>query len=184
MDKGVHALDTLDQLFGAAEIIRSADDSLRDGVESNARVELRYPQFNVRGTLQLSWDQALNNGLWIRGSRGEMFLGLGDIGAYRRRSPGGDWREIRATASWPTGLSPNGTARVTPDGYHDCVFLQWVGVVRAVLFGEEPAVDGRKATRVIRTIEAAYQQAGPLDLTWITGPERAALAANHWRAAA
>jgi len=183
MDKGVHALDTLDQIFGAAEIIRSDDDSLRSGVESNARVELRYPQRNVRGMLQLSWDQVLNNGLWIYGSRAEISLGLDDIGVYRRRAPGGEWREIRATASWPATLAAANPKRVIPDGYYDCIFLQWVSVIREIEHGEAPAVDGLKATRVIRTIEAAYQNSKPLDLPWLSAPERTALKANHWRAA-
>lgn len=183
MDKGVHMLDTLDQLFGAAEVVRSADDSLRDGVESNARLELRYPQFNACGTLQLSWDQPLNNGLWLRGARGEIWLGLDDIGVYRRRAPGGPWREIRATATWPTTLSPRPKC-ATPDGYCDCMLFQWIGVLRAIQFGEAPAVDGLRATRVIRAIESAYRQTEPLDLPWLSTPERAALKANHWRAAA
>ena len=183
MDKGVHALDTLDQLFGAAELVRCEDDSLRGGVESNTRVELRYPECGARGTLQLSWDQPLNNGLWLRGARGEVWLGLDDIGVYRRRVAGGAWREVRATAAWPANLSAQ-PERATPDDYYDCVFLQWVGVLRAIQFGEAPAVDGLKATRVIRAIESAYQQAEPLDLPWLTAPERAALKANHWRATA
>lgn len=183
MDKGVHVLDTLDQIFGATEIIRSADDSLRDGVESNARVELRYPQFNACGTLQLSWDQPLNNGLWLRGARGEVWLGLDDIGVYRQRTPGGAWREVRSTVAWPTTLSAR-PERATPDGYCDCVRFQWIGVLRAIHFGEEPAVDGLRATRVIRAIESAYQRAEPLDLPWLSAPERTALKANHWRAAA
>lgn len=183
MDKGVHALDTLDQIFGAAEVLRCEDDSLCGGVESNSRVELRYPERDARGTLQLSWDQPLNNGLWLRGARGEVWLGLDDIGVYRRRAPGGVWREVRATAAWPTTLSAR-PGRATPDGYYDCVLLQWVGVLRAIQFGEAPAVDGLKATRVIRTIESAYQRAEPLDLPWLTVPERAALKANHWRAVA
>ena len=180
MDKGVHALDTLDQLFGATEVVRSEDDSLRGGVESNVRVELRYPTAGASGTLQLSWDQPLNNGFWLRGSRGEIWFSPDDIGVYRLRTPAGTWREIRAAAAWPTNLSPQ-PERTTPEGYYDCVLLQWVSVLRSILLGEAPAVDGIKAKRVIRAIEAAYQQAIPLDLPWLSGPERAALQANHWR---
>ena len=182
MDKGVHALDTLDQVFGVAEVICSEDDSLRGGVEANSRVELSYPQYNVRGELQLSWDQPLNNGFWIRGSRGEVSLGLEDIGLYRLRVPGGEWREVRALVSWPSTTVEKNPAHETPDGYYDCIYLQWVGVVRSVLFGGSPVVDGLKATRVIQTIESAYQRAKPLNLPWLGPPERVALAAGHWRA--
>ena len=182
MDNGVHALDTLDQLFGAAQVLRCEDDSLRDGVESNVRLELHYPQFNAHGTLQLSQDQSLNNGLWIRGARGEVWLGLDDIAAYRRRVPGGEWRKTRATAASPVTLNSTNPKCVTPDSYYDCIWLQWVGVMRAIQWGEAPAVDGVKATRVIRAIESAYQRVEPLDLPWLSVPECAALRANHWRA--
>lgn len=181
MDKGVHALDLLDQLFGPATVSSCLDDSLAGGVECNSIVDLTYP--GASGRLQLSWDQSLNSGIWIRGSRAEAYVGLDDINHYRWRAPGEPWKGVRAGKSWPADTGPN-PRRQIPMNYYECIHLQWVGALRAVLYGEAPAVDAARATRVIATLEKAFSVAQPLDLPWLGQAEAAAARRQHWRAAA
>jgi predicted dehydrogenase len=181
MDTGVHTLDTLEQLFGAGKVVACRDDSLSPGVEANSVVELEFK--NAVGTLQLSWDQPLNNGLWIRGNDNEVWLSTGEIRTYRMRSKQGPWRTVSARMDWPGTIGAE-AKRVSPFTYYDCVFLQWVGMIRAILHGEPPAVDGVRAEQVISQIESAYSMAEPLELPWLDATEREICRNKHWRMSA
>ena len=180
MDKGAHVLDTVEQIFGESEVLSARDDSLEGGVEANTVIELRCRL--GRGTVQLSWDQALYNGLWITGSRGTVWVDLGEIETFRRREADGRWRVVRPEVSWPADTKPTPRRFVRPWGYHDCIFLEWVNFLRAVLLGAPPAVSGCAALGVMRTIEAAYAAAVPLDLPWLEAEERDRQRTSHWRA--
>ena len=180
MDKGAHALDTLDQVFGAGAVLSCRDDALVEGVECNAVVELTYPELGARGSFQVSWDQPLQSGLHIRGERAEIWLDLDDIRTYRRRSVGESWSFVRSSTAWPANLSPNPRMR-QPAGYLECIEFEWIGMLRAVLHGEAPGSSGESAGRVIKLIEDAYRAAEPLDLPWLSDPERAHMRERHWR---
>jgi predicted dehydrogenase len=177
IDKGVHALDVLDYLFGEGALLSAEDDSLANGVESNMRLRLRYGQ--TSGTIQLSWDQPLRSGLWIHGEREELFVGFDGISDYQRRVHGGPWKSIRASTSWPTDITTD--AREVPFGYHRCIWLEWIDALRACMAGTKPSVGPEAAGRIIGLIEAAYSQSTPLDLTFLPSAERTTLAAHHWR---
>ena len=181
MDKGVHALDVLEQLFGDVRVVRCRDDALHGGVECGAVLDLQYP--NVKGELSLSWDQPLNNGIWISGSSAEAFLGLDVIHTYKWRQPGGKWTVRAAQKAWPKSLLANGPLK-TPTDYYQCIALQWWGALRAIVHGERPAVDAERAGQVIRAIETAYAQSEPLTLPWLTPLEQSNMNPAHWRAAA
>src|SRR5205085_2719490 len=114
------------------------DDSLRGGVETNSLLEMEYD--SVRGSVKLSWDQALNNGLWIRGSKGEVRMDTLDIDRYQRREIGGTWKDCACKESWPANLEPSAKSRNTPHNYYDCGDLEWVNVVRSIMGLELPAV--------------------------------------------
>ena len=181
MDKGVHALDVLEQLFGNVSVLRCRDDALQGGVECGALLDLQYP--GARGQLHLSWDQPLNNGIWISGSKGEAFLGLEVIHTYQWREPGGKWTVRAARKAWPKSLQANGPLK-TPSDYYQCIALQWWGALRAIMLGESPAVDAARAGQVIQAIEAAYAQSESLSLPWLTPDEQKNMIPLHWRAAA
>ncbi len=181
MDKGVHALDVLEQLFGDVRVLRCRDDALRGGVECGATLDLKYP--NAQGELHLSWDQPLNNGIWIFGEKCEVYLGLDVIHTYRRREPGGQWSVRAARKAWPNSLQPNGPLK-TPSDYYQCIALQWWGALRAIVLGEKPAVDAERAGQVIKAIETAYSKSEPMPLPWLTAIEQENSVQSHWRTAA
>lgn len=181
MDKGVHALDVLEQLFGAVKVKGCLDDSLGGGVECNALLDLEYSQ--AQGQLQLSWDQPLNNGIWVSGAKADAFLALENIHTYRWREPKGTWAVLPARKSWPNSIAPNGS-RKTPADYYQCIELQWWGALRAIVLGEPAAVDAERAGHVIRAIELSYMQSQSLNLPWLSRQERETSQKLHWRAAA
>ncbi len=181
MDKGVHALDVLEQLFGAVKIKGCRDDSQSGGVECNALLDLEYVR--AEGQLQLSWDQPLNNGIWVSGEKADAYLALETIHTYRWREPKGTWKVLPAQKDWPNSLTPNGP-RKSPSDYYQCIGLQWWGALRAIALGEPPAVDAERASQVIRAIESSYRQSQSLVLPWLSRPEQVTSQKLHWRAAA
>jgi predicted dehydrogenase len=180
LDKGAHALDTLVQVFGHLRVKRAWDDALVGGVESNAMVELSGPKAD--GSLQLSWDQSLNNGFEISGSHGAVAVDLGNIHSYRIRQPGGAWRFVTPPVAWADDVSATPTRLAQPRGYHDCFRLGWIAFVRAVLYGEPPVASGQDGVSVMEIIHDAYACVRPMDMAWLDDNERAAQAARHWKA--
>jgi predicted dehydrogenase len=181
-DRGVHMLDQLNWLFGDPVVVaRCSDDSLADGVETNARLELAFPR--ARGLMQVSWEYPLNNGLRITGTTGEVFLDGEDIRSYRRKTPEG-WVRVPATTDWPADLSPGGAKRIRPGNSHACFEAELVAMLRAIRYGEPVPVSGAQAAAVQTAIEQAYARAEPLDCPWLSPDEQAAAKAKHWRAVA
>ena len=181
-DKGVHILDLLLWLFGEMKVVSSADDSLRGGVEGNSEVVLEGP--NVRGTVQVSWDQGMNNGLRITGEKGELRVQGDDFLSIELRSRGGNWTRIPNEVSWPASSALNSPPLMVPRDYQDCVYLEWVSFLRSVLHGEKVPVDASTAAIPIGQIEEAYRQAKPREEKWLTAREQESAAAGHWRNAA
>jgi predicted dehydrogenase len=178
IDRGVHMLDQLQWIFGnPPSVKRSFDDSLVGGVETNSMVEVVFPQ--ARGVLQASWEYPLNNGLHIRGSLGEVFLHGDSIREYRRKSAGGTWTIVPASANWPVDVARCGK-RDFPRNIEDCVKLQLIAMVRAISYGEALPVSGHTAMAVQRAIGDAYQRAEPLPSAWLTASEQAEQRARHW----
>jgi predicted dehydrogenase len=180
MDKGVHMLDQLSWIFGEPTVAEAFDDSLAGGVETNSVVGLKFP--NARGTLQVSWEYPLNNGLRIWGSSGEVALDGIDIRTYRRRQ-GSTWARIPARTDWPADMAPTGGKRVRPGNYFVCMELQLVAMLRCIAYGEAFPVTGAEATRVQATIDEAYAVAQPLPSPWLPDDEQRAARAMHWKAA-
>ena len=181
IDKGVHLLDSLSWFFGPPQVRRCWDDSFKGGVETNAILELEFER--ARGLLQVSWEHALNNGLHIRGGKGELWLDQADICFYRRRRSGEPWMEIKASATWPAEATGPAPRRCTPPTGYESFELQLVNVLRAIQYGEPVAVTGQAAAVVIRALEDAYGKAEPMDFPWLSTSERSAMGARHWRAA-
>jgi predicted dehydrogenase len=182
MDKGVHVLDSLLLLFGPMEVTHSEDDALVGGVEGNCRMTLAGDR--VRGTMQLSWNQGTWNGLYVKGSLGEMRVDPNEFRWIEFRTTNGPWERRLCKSSWPASPEPHDTKRMTPRIYEDCIYLQWIQFLRAVALGEPVPVDAATALSVAEQIEAAYSSASPLPETWLCSEERAAATERHWRTGA
>jgi predicted dehydrogenase len=180
MDKGVHMLDQLSWILGEPTIEEALDDSLAGGVETNSVVGLKFP--NARGTLQVSWEYPLYNGLRIWGGSGEVVLDGTDIRTYRRRQ-GSSWTRVPARTDWPADMARTGGKRVRPGNYFACMELQLVAMLRCIAYGEAFPVTGLQATRVQEIIDDAYAVARPLPCPWLPEEEQRAARAMHWKAA-
>lgn len=180
MDRGVHMLDQLNWLFGDPVVVeRLFDDSLVGGVETNARLELAFPR--ARGTMHVSWEYPLNNGLHIWGTAGEVMLDGEDIRTYRRNT-GDGWMRVRATTDWPADLARSAGKRRQPANGYDCFEAELIAMLRQIAYSEPVPVTGAQAAGVQTAIEQAYERAEPLDYSWLSADEQAAVRLRHWKA--
>lgn len=179
LDIGVHMLDQLAWIFGDPVVTRSYDDSFEGGVETNSLLALTFPR--ASGMMQVSWEYPLNNGLWIRGDRGEVMLDGGDIRTYRRKTPRG-WTLVPAQTSWPADLSPEGGKRIKPGNPRPCFDAELVAMLRCIRYGEPFPVTGVQAASVQNAIEQAFARVEPLDCPWLSEEEQMAARAKHWKA--
>ncbi len=180
LDKGVHILDQLSCIFGDPQVKRSFDDSLADGVETNSLLELVYPQ--ARGTMHVSWEYPLNNGLRIWGSSGEVLIAGENIRTYRQRGRDG-WMLVPATTAWRADMVRNGGKRHRPSNPYESFELQLIAMLRCVAYGEVFPVTGVQAAKIQATIDTAYEIAEPLACPWLPEAEQRAARLKHWKAA-
>jgi predicted dehydrogenase len=179
LDKGVHALDSLGFLFGAGEVRANADDGPIESVEANTITELQFER--AAGTMQLSWDMNLSNGLHIRGSEGEYWIPIGPLDLlFSRGSPGADWRREKVRVEWPLDLEPNNSKRGCPLDYNECFVFQLVQTLRAIQLRETPAATAEEGLATIRLIAAAYDMATPLNKPWLSPAEQAWFLDHYW----
>ncbi|ORA79453.1 Gfo/Idh/MocA family oxidoreductase [Mycobacterium malmoense] len=179
IDKGVHLLDQLNWIFGDPVVLSAVDDSLAGGVETNSQLELAFP--NARGTLHVSWEYPLNNGLRIQGSSGEIMLECGEIRTYRRKTREG-WMRVPATTTWPADLKRSGGKRRRPDFEFESIELLVIGMLRRITYGEPYLVTGVQAAGVQAVIDKAYQLTQPMACPWLAHSEEEAARAKYWRA--
>jgi predicted dehydrogenase len=178
-DKGVHVLDTLLWIFGEMAIQSSQDDAQSDGVEGNILLELVGPK--VKGTVRLSFDQSLNNGFWIQGSKGTLSVQPDEFRFVRFRNGTGAWERLPCSAEWPADAAGEQAVKMVPKTYEECILLQWLVVIRAVKYGEVVPVTAAHAGFVISQIEEAYRIAEPLPQPWLSQQEQSAFVARHWK---
>lgn len=177
-DKGVHVLDQLSWIFGDPVVERAFDDSLVGGVETNSILELVFP--HARGTMHVSWEYPLNNGLRIWGSAGEVALDLDDIRTYRRKSSDG-WMLVPAKTDWPADMVRSGGKRVRPVNYPVCFEVQLIAMLRCIAYGEAFPVTGIQAAGVQAAMEKAYELAEPMHCPWLSEAEQMAAHTKHWK---
>jgi len=183
LDKGAHAVDALVFLFGRGTVLAAADDGTACGIEANAVVDLVLER--ARGTLKISWDMDLNNGLYMRGDRGEIWMPIGPLDClYTRRNSTDPWKLVSLNGDWPLDLQPTGGPRGVPAGYHECFTFQLVQMLRAILCSERPAVTGEEALIPLGLIEAAYSKAESLVKPWLSEDEQGAEVLRHWHRSA
>jgi predicted dehydrogenase len=182
LDMGVHALDSLQFLFGAGEIGAAADDGTDASVEANSVVTLRLER--AKGHVQLSWDMNLNNGLHIVGSEGQYWIPIGPLGSiFSREQPDKPWQRIMARADWPLDLEPRNGRRGFAADHNECFLFQLIQTMRAIKLGERPAASGEEGLSTMRLINSAYDMATPLNKPWLSAEEQAFEFARHWRQA-
>jgi predicted dehydrogenase len=180
LDKGVHALDSLSFLFGSGKVMANADDGPIESVEANTVTELQFER--AAGTMQLSWDMNLSNGLHIRGSEGEYWLPIGPLDLlFSRGSPDAEWRQEKVRVEWPLDLELKNGKRGYPIDYNECFVFQLVQTLRAIQLGEAPAAAGEEGLATMRLISAAYDVAVPLNKPWLPAAEQALEKERHWR---
>jgi len=178
IDKGVHMLDQLYWLFGGPiEVETAFDDSHFGGVETNAALRLGFPL--ARGSLQVSWEYALNNGLHIWGSHGEVTLNGEDMLGYRSRTSNG-WVRVPAKSDWPADLEEKARKRICPSEGIDCFEAELVAMLRSILYGEPFPVTGNDAEAVLEAITKAYERMEPLDKPWLSEAEESEAHSKHW----
>ncbi len=178
LDKGVHVLDQLSWIFGDPVVERAFDDSLVGGVETNSILELAFPR--ARGTMHVSWEYPLNNGLRIWGSAGEVLIDLDEIRTYRRKTREG-WMLMPAKTDWPADMVRRGGKRVRPVNYNLCFELQLTAMLRCIAYGEPFPVTGGQAASVQAAMARAYEIAEPIDCPWLSDAERVAARTKHWK---
>jgi predicted dehydrogenase len=175
-DIGPHALDHLAWTFGPLSVVDYADDAL-SGIESNLTMRVRSTR--CPGSIQLSWDNPLTNELRVTGDRGEAVLRIDRFDQLAIRESDG-WAVIPVTADFPADLAAAGGRRLSPRSYVQAMSCQIVQVLRSIVLGEAPAVDGESGRRTIAALEAGLASAVPLEMPWLPQRERQAFAQLHW----
>jgi predicted dehydrogenase len=181
VDKGVHVLDSLHWLFGPMTVTQCQDDALAGGVEGNCRVQLSGK--SCSGTMQLSWDQPIANGLFVRGSLGEMRVNPIEFRWIEARRNGRPWERVPCKPRWPSNLYGARSQTSAPQVYEDCIYLQWVQFLRSVSYGEAVPVGPREAHAVALQIESAFAHARPLPQPWLDEAEQSVAYRRHWQKA-
>lgn len=181
LDAGIHALDMLTSLFGGGSVLRYQDDAFTDGVEANAILYLQMER--ASGTLQLSWDMILNNGLHVIGEKGEMWLPTGSVNVlfHRKCSPGAPWKKVSAERRWPRELLRDNSKFGFPQSHTQCFYYQLVQVMRAIRWGEPPPCSGMEALMSMQLIQSCYNKATPLQKPWLSGSEQSRYDQQHWK---
>jgi predicted dehydrogenase len=176
-DIGPHALDYLIWLFGALEVASYADDSLAGGVEGNVVMELESSV--CTGSVQLSWDFPLKNGLRVVGSDGEAVLRTDEFDRLAIRRAG-SFSEVTIDRAYPADVCEPARRRLCPRLYTESIYCQLIQVARAIQLGEPPAVTGEEGRECVRVIESARRRAQPIEMPWLDGPRQEAYRALHW----
>jgi predicted dehydrogenase len=178
MDKGSHALDVLLAIFGTPDDLNYSDDALAGGVETNCVIRWNSPEIN--GTVTLSWDQDLANGLRISGEQGELIWDIGSFTEVTLRMRGEKGRVIKTKQDWPAQIS--GNLRKSPRNYFDCVDLAIVHSIRAI-YDEKPSILRAETAAIsVAMIEHCYKSASLLPLPWLPTREQATYRRRHWAA--
>ncbi|MBW2049913.1 MAG: Gfo/Idh/MocA family oxidoreductase [Deltaproteobacteria bacterium] len=177
-DKGSHVLDTMLFLFGPFSVLSYRDDAMIGGVEGTCMVQIKNEM--MEGTIQLSWEQELNDGFKVYGPDQEILLDpgrlddirIGKIGQYRRLDP---------DISFPASAVGSDVNRGTPKTYNECIYYQLVQVLRAIRLEEPIPVTGEEGSRVISAISECYKLAQPFDMPWLSNKEAETYKRLFWR---
>ncbi|MDX2306640.1 MAG: Gfo/Idh/MocA family oxidoreductase [Hyphomicrobium sp.] len=155
---GSHIFDLVRWLFGdVADIAVSADSD--NGGESDATIDLKMTS-GARGAIRLSRIRALDSGIRIRFSRGEVHV-----------PPFGDDVKLMGLDGRPIAVAkPEAEFDVSTNSaqMRDLMALQVDNFVVAARLGRRPEVDGADATDTIRLVERAAAKVRVTRMPWST----------------
>lgn len=149
LDSGVHTLDWILWFFGEPETIEYQDDNF-GGIEANVLGRFTHPR-NVKGSLELSRTHALSNRFTVSGTKATISISVWKFT---------DWQVERGT------LPREFTSPLTPAAVFEDQLRNFGAAIRGVT---PPAVDGAAGERVVRLIHRCYQNAGRLEMPWLSG---------------
>jgi len=177
-DKGSHVFDTILSLFGPFSVLSYQDDAMIGGVEGTCMVRINNDM--VEGTIQLSWDQELNNEFRVYGPDQEVVVDPGSLDDIRIGKKGRYCR-LKPEISFPTSALASDSTRGIPSTYEECIYYQLVQVLRAIQLHEPIPVTGEEGTCVISAISECYKIAQPFDMPWLSHKEAEAYKKLYWK---
>jgi predicted dehydrogenase len=176
-DIGPHVVDYLTWLFGDLKVPAYADDAI-SGIESNVSLEIE--SHFCRGSIHLSWDCPQSNELRVLGSKGEAVLRVDRFDQLAVRTTS-DYELQKIPISFPTDTLRQAQSYMSPKSYVEAIYCQLVQMMRAIKWGEPPAVDGLEGEKCIFLLESALSVACPLDMPWLERSEEEAFRRMHWK---
>ena len=152
LDTGAHTIDTLLSWLGGYEAIEYFDDS-RGGVEANCLMRLTLKN-GVKGIIELSRTRNLRNTCIIKGSNGEIEVGVGYKSPIILRT---------------NNLEVQGIPEDRDKGHlsiKDLGRLQAENFINAILNEKKPPVSAESSLETIRLFEECRESRKQLDLPW------------------
>lgn len=155
VDAGAHTLDLLLWWLGDVASFEYYDDSY-GGVEADCELRLTLAG-GAKGVVELSRTRELRNSAIIRGTRGEIEIGLGGK---------------KYVNAHPQKLLAYSDGKVSCDRQSEQLLLSLFDLqiedwLRAIERGGTPFVTGTEAARSVALIESCYQQRRLLELPWV-----------------
>lgn len=178
-DKGSHVFDTMLWLFEPFSIVSYRDDAMTDGVEANCMIRIESEK--VKGVIQLSWNEELQNTFQIMAADQALILDPDNFSTMKTRKAGGI-HHIDPAVSFPADLLAKPISTGTPKTYDECIYYQLVQMARAIELHEDVPVTGEEGMFTICAISDCYAIAEPLDMPWMAEKHNAAYKRLHWRA--
>jgi len=158
LDTGAHTLDLLLAWLGEAQFFEYRDDDF-GGVEADCELRLTLAS-GAKGVVELSRTRNLRNTARIRGSKGEI-----EVGLTRNTLEANPRSLLRFKAGKRDG-------RKLPEQKLPELFrLQLEDWLEAITAGRPPRVSGSEGARAIHLIEACYAKRQRLNLPWVSPVE-------------
>jgi len=152
MDTGSHTLDQLLWWFGPVKEFEYFDDA-RGGVEADCLLKVTM-ESGAKGTVELSRTRDLRNSAIVRGTRGQVEVGLDQ-----------NWAECRlpGVKRFP---------RFPKQGWDDAFPRELENWLAAIAGVAAPGAPGSDGAATIALIEACYAARQPLTVPWEEGATR------------
>lgn len=163
-DLGIHSLDLMLKCFGYPVGFVAKHDAF-SGVETNARLHLSFEE-NVQGEFRFSWDTELRNSLQIDFEKARLewcIKHTSTIDIYLSGLP----FVLENRVQHDFASHPLQKTAVFANDYGQSFVAQLANVCEAIQGEAKLKVPAQEILPVTRFLDAAYQQATPLDQPWI-----------------
>lgn len=151
-DVGVHVLDLLFHWLGQAELVAYEDDEM-GGVETNARLTLRFGE--AEGVVRMSRDWDRPNLIDLRFEQGSVQWRADDLAAVTLLLED-DPKPLRVVDETATSIS-----------FIDCIGRQLDAIIDHLAGKPARIVRAANALPVVELIERAYRERRPMDMPWL-----------------